>query len=152
VAYTGKSKERNISWTSHHWDPLIDMLSKSNRNLRNRVRGSLSLQIWHNRRMVNVALTHITKDKVGRANLKKTNPSRNKRRVMRSQRRTLESGVSSTKFSGTTLMNVAQNSHCWSSLKKNKRTMSWNLIQSRKRESELLIHNLVLQSQLRRSN
>jgi hypothetical protein len=35
------------------------------------------------------------------------------RRVMESQRRTLEYGASSTKSLGTILMNVSLNNHCW---------------------------------------
>jgi hypothetical protein len=55
--------------------------------------------------MENVALTHRT------TNLKKSNPSLKKRRVMGRQRRTLESGATSTKSLGTTPLNVAQNNH-----------------------------------------
>jgi hypothetical protein len=44
-------------------------------------------------------------------NLKTTSPSHKKRRVMGRRRRTLGSGVTSTKSLGTTPMNVAQNNH-----------------------------------------
>jgi hypothetical protein len=45
------------------------------------------------------------------------------------RRRTLESGVISTKSPGTTLMNVAQNNHWWPRSKKRSRTLIHNLIQ-----------------------
>jgi hypothetical protein len=61
--------------------------------------------------MENVSLTHIT------TNLKKTNPSLKKIRVMGRQRRTVESGATSTKSLGTTPVNVAQNNHWWLSSK-----------------------------------
>jgi hypothetical protein len=45
--------------------------------------------------------------------LPKTSPRHRKRRFTGRQRRTLENGVISTKSLGTTLMNIAQNSHWW---------------------------------------
>jgi hypothetical protein len=45
------------------------------------------------------------------------------------RRRTLESGVISTKSPGTTLMNVTQNNHWWSRSKTRSRTLIQNLIQ-----------------------
>jgi hypothetical protein len=62
--------------------------------------------------MVKEALTHRA------VNLKKTSPSHRKRRVTGRRRRTLGSGVTSTKSLGTTPMNVARNNHWWSSSKK----------------------------------
>lgn len=47
--------------------------------------------------MVKVALTHKTKDKETITNLGRTSPSHMQRRVTINQRRTLESGVKSTK-------------------------------------------------------
>jgi hypothetical protein len=52
--------------------------------------------------MIKIALTK---------SLLKTNPSHKKRRVTKRQRKTPENDVISTKAPGTTLMNVAQNSH-----------------------------------------
>jgi hypothetical protein len=63
--------------------------------------------------MVKVALTPKEKDRARMASPRTTSPSHKKRRVMGSRRRTLESGVSSTKSLGTTLMNVTPNNHCW---------------------------------------
>jgi hypothetical protein len=63
--------------------------------------------------MVNETLNH------RKTNLKTTNPSHKKRRVMGRRRRTLESGATSTKSLGTTLMNVTQNSHWWPRSNKN---------------------------------
>jgi hypothetical protein len=68
--------------------------------------------------MEKVALTHRTRGIVRKANLETTNPSHRKIRVRGRKRRTLESGVISTKSLGTTLMNAAQNSHYWPSVKK----------------------------------
>jgi hypothetical protein len=84
--------------------------------------------------MVNESLNHRTMDKERRSNLKTTNPSHKKGRVMGSRRRTLESGVISTKSLGTKLMNVARNNHCWMSLNKKSQTPTQTLIQSRIRE------------------
>jgi hypothetical protein len=68
-------------------------------------------------------------DRARKANLKRASPRCRKRRVTRSLRKTLESGVSSTTTLGTTLMNVAQYSHWWSSSKTKSRTPTWTLIQ-----------------------
>jgi hypothetical protein len=84
------------------------MLSKLSRNLSNKTSGNLGLKIHNNQSMVKVSLTHREID------LKKTSPSHMKRRVI-GIRMTLGSGGTSTKSLGTTLMNVAQNSHWWSS-------------------------------------
>jgi hypothetical protein len=81
------------------------MLLKSSRNLSTRTNGSSGLQIYNNQSMTKTALTN---------SLPKTSPRYRKRRVTGRQRRTLENGVISTKSPGTTLMNVAQNSHWWS--------------------------------------
>jgi hypothetical protein len=98
-----------IFWTSRHWEPLIDMLSKSSRNSSSRTSGSLGLQIHNNQSMVRVALTPRPKDRARMANPRITIPSHQQRRVMGSRRRTLENGVSSTKSLGTILMNVTPN-------------------------------------------
>jgi hypothetical protein len=65
-----------------------------------------------------------------KANLKRSSPRHRKRRVMGSLRKTLESGVSSTKSPGTTPMNVTRNSHWWSSSKKKNQNLTQTLIQS----------------------
>jgi hypothetical protein len=80
------------------------MLLKSSRNLNNETNESLGLQIRNNQSTIKKALTN---------NLPTTSPSHMKRRVMERQRRTLESGVISTKFPGTTPMNVAKKFHWW---------------------------------------
>jgi hypothetical protein len=98
----------------------IDMLSKSSRNLGTRTNGSSGLQIHNNQSMIKTTLTN---------NLPKTSPSHRKRRVTERRRRTLESGVISTKSPGTTLMNVTQNNHWWSRSKTRSRTLIQNLIQ-----------------------
>jgi hypothetical protein len=105
VVYAGTSKERWISWTSPHWEPLIDMFSKSRINLRSGISRSLGLQIFHNISMVKVDLiTYRKRDGAGRSNLETTNPNHMQIRVMISRKRTLESGVSSTRALGTTLL------------------------------------------------
>jgi hypothetical protein len=112
--YTGTSKPKWSFWTSHHWESLIDMLSKSSRNLSKRTSGSSgSANPSNNQSMVRVALTPREKDRERMASPRTTSPSHQQRRVMGSQRRTLESGVSSTKSLGTILMNVTPNNHCW---------------------------------------
>jgi hypothetical protein len=69
-------------------------------------------------------------DKDGPNNiLPKTSPSHKKIRVRERRRRTLESGVISTKSPGTTSMNVSQNSHWWPRSKTRSRTLIQNLIQ-----------------------
>jgi hypothetical protein len=71
------------------------------------------LQIRNNQSMTKMTLTN---------SLLKTSPSHRKRRVTGRQRRTPENGVISTKAPGTTLMNVAQNSHWWLRSKTRSRT------------------------------
>jgi hypothetical protein len=55
------------------------------------------------------------RDRENMATLRTTSPSRNTRRVMRSQRRTQENGVNTIKSLGTTPKNVTPSSHSWSS-------------------------------------
>jgi hypothetical protein len=50
--YTGTSKLKWSFWTSHRWELLIDMLSKSSRNLSTRTNGSSGLQICNNQSMI----------------------------------------------------------------------------------------------------
>jgi hypothetical protein len=69
------------------------------------------LKIRHNRIMLKENLTHGTKDKARKANLKRDNPRQMERRVMESLRKTLDCGVSSKTTPRTTRMNVAQNCH-----------------------------------------
>jgi hypothetical protein len=135
VAYIGTSKKRWISQTSPHWEFFIDMMSKCIINLNRGISWSYTLQIHNKKSMEKVALTHRTRDKARKANHKTISPSHRKIRVMGRQRRTLENGVSSKKYLGTTLMNVSQNSHCWLRLNKKSHTSNQNLIWSRIRES-----------------
>jgi hypothetical protein len=69
--YIGTYKPKWSLWTSHYWDPPIDMLSKSSKNLSSRTRRNLVLQI-HNQSMVNASLIHRTN------NLKTTSPRHRK--------------------------------------------------------------------------
>jgi hypothetical protein len=117
--YTDTSKLKWIFWTSHHLVLPIDMLLKSSRNLSTRTNGSSGLQIHNNQSMTKTTLTN---------SLPKTSPSHRKRRVTGRQRRTPENGAISTKSPGTTLMNVAQNSHWWPRSKTRSRTLIQNLI------------------------
>jgi hypothetical protein len=118
--YTDTSKLKWIFWTSHHWELLIDMLSKSSKNLGTRTNGSLGLQICNNQSMIKTTLTN---------NLSENQSKPHEKKGHRRRRRTLESGVISTKSPGTTLMNVAQNNHWWSRSKTRSRTLIQNLIQ-----------------------
>jgi hypothetical protein len=88
------------------------MLSKSRKNLSSRKSGSSGLQINNNQSMVRVALTPKPKERERMASPRITIPSHQQIRVMGSQRRTLESGVSYTKSLGTILMNVTPKSNC----------------------------------------
>jgi hypothetical protein len=72
------------------------MKSKLRRNSRRRVSG---------RSMVKEFINDIMKDRERKENLKRASTTCKKRRVMRSIRKTPESGVSSIKTLGTTLMN-----------------------------------------------
>lgn len=62
--------------------------------------------------MVKVVLTNKTKDRERIVRLKTTSLSHRQRKVMRSQRKTLESGHSSIKDHGKILLNVIENNHC----------------------------------------
>jgi hypothetical protein len=77
------------------------------RNLSNRISESSGLQICNKKITVKVTLTHRKMDIERNYNLNTKNPNPRKGRVMGSQKRILESGVSSTKSPHTTLMNVA---------------------------------------------
>jgi hypothetical protein len=103
-----------IFWTSHHSVLLIDMLLKLSRNLSTRTNESSGLQVCNNQSMTNKALAN---------SLSKTSPRHRKRRVTGRQRRTPKNGASSTKSTGTTPMNVAQNSHWWPRSKTKSRTL-----------------------------
>jgi hypothetical protein len=87
-------------------------------NSSNIVSRSSGLKIRHNRIMAKATLTHRTKDRARKTNLKRASERGKKKRATRSLRNKPESGVSSTKAFGTTQMNVARNSHWWSSSKK----------------------------------
>jgi hypothetical protein len=86
------------------------MLSRSSKKLR-RIGESLDLRTPHNRSREKVAPTHKTRDRANMTSLSKTSPGRNKIKVMRSQKRTEESGVNTIKSLGTTPKNVAPSSH-----------------------------------------
>jgi hypothetical protein len=86
---------------------------KSSRNLGSRTNESSSLEICNSQSMVRVALTPRPKDRVSMSNPRITIPIHQQRRVMGSQRRTLENCVISTKSIGKILMNVTQNIRCW---------------------------------------
>jgi hypothetical protein len=120
MVYIGASKQRCISWTPPHYELLIEMQSKFNKNSSNRVSKSSSLKICQNRSMEKETLNHTRKD-ISTRNfiLNIASPRHRKRRVMRSLRKTPKSGVSSTKSLGTKIMNVAQKTHWWSISKKN---------------------------------
>jgi hypothetical protein len=106
------------------------MQSKLSINSRNEVNESSVLKIRHNRRMEKETITHKRKDISTRKDkLKRSIPRCRRRRATRSLRKKLESGVSSTKSPRTTLMNVTQNIHWWTSSKKKNQNMTWNLIQ-----------------------
>jgi hypothetical protein len=47
--YIGTSKHKWSFWTSRRWEPLIDMLSKSSKNLSRGISGSLDLRMHHNK-------------------------------------------------------------------------------------------------------
>jgi hypothetical protein len=83
------------------------MVSKSSINLSSRISRSSGLKILNDKSMVKETLTHRTMDRERKSNLKTTIPRCKKRRVTGRRRRTLESGVSSTKSPGITLINVA---------------------------------------------
>jgi hypothetical protein len=93
---------------------------KIEQKFRHQKNGSLGLQICNNQSMIKKTLTN---------NLSKTSPSHRKRRVTGRGRRTLKSGVISTKSPGTTLMNVSQNNHWWLRSKTRSRTLIQNMIQ-----------------------
>jgi hypothetical protein len=107
-------KNKWIFWTSHHCVWLIDMLSRSSKNLSRRGK-SLDLQTPHSRSRAKVAPTHTTRNREKMATLRKTSPSHNTRRVMRSRRRTHENGVNTIKSLGTRPKNAAPSSPSWSS-------------------------------------
>jgi hypothetical protein len=69
--HIGTSKHRWISWTSPHWELLIDMQSKLRRNSSSGVSGSLGLKICHNRSMEKETLTHRMKDKARKSTSRK---------------------------------------------------------------------------------
>jgi hypothetical protein len=57
------------------------MLSKLSRNLSSGISGSLGLQNPQQKSMVKATLTHRTRDRARKSNLKTTSPSHRKRRV-----------------------------------------------------------------------
>jgi hypothetical protein len=137
--YTDTSKLKLIFWTSHHSVLLIDMLLKSSRNLSTRTNESSGLQIRNNQSMIKTTLTN---------SVSKTSPSHMKRRVMERRRRKPENGVISTKYPGTTSMNVTQNSHWWPRSKTRSRTLIQNMIHKILREDRSLMQTALLLSRL----
>jgi hypothetical protein len=85
------------------------MQSKLSRNSSRRVSG---------RSMVKEFINEIMKDRERKENLKRASTTCKKIRVMRSIRKTPESGESSITTLGTTLMNFIQYSHWWLSSKR----------------------------------
>jgi hypothetical protein len=123
------------------------MQSKLSINSRSGVSGILGLKMPHNRSMEKATLTHITKDKSTRkANLKRASTRCMQRRVTRSLRKTPESGVSSTKSLGTTLMKIARNSHWWPSSKKKNQNLTQTLIQSTIKGNKSSMQNPLISS------
>jgi hypothetical protein len=116
---------------------------KSSRNLSSKTSSSLGQQIRNNRSMVRVDLNSREKDRERMENPKTTSPSHQKRRVMESRRRKLESGVSSTKSLDTILINITPNSHYWLRRKPHGRMLTKTLIQNQKRENGSLMQNPV---------
>jgi hypothetical protein len=75
-------KHKWIFYTLPHLVWLIDMLSRSSRNLRRRGE-SLDMQSPHNRSREKVAPNHIERDKANMATLRTTSPRRNTREMRR---------------------------------------------------------------------
>jgi hypothetical protein len=100
------------SLKSLHWETLTNMLSRSSKSSSKKISRILALQTHLSKSTIEVALTPKGKDKARMDSPRTTSPNHQQRRVTGSQR-TPESGVSSTKSLGTTLMNVVPNSHCW---------------------------------------
>ena len=111
VSCTNTFKHKWVFWTSHHWEPLNDMLSKINKNSSKGISESLDLQMHHSRKQEKVAPTCRPKDKENITNLLTTYLSPKLRRVMERWRKTLGSGEIFIKYPGTTLMNSTQSSH-----------------------------------------
>ena len=112
VVYRDTFKQKWSFYTFHHCVRLTDMLSISSRNLSKRGE-SLDLQTPYSQSREKVAPNHKTRDRENMVSLRKTSPSRNPIRVMKSRRRTHESGVNTIKSLGTTPKNVAPRSHWW---------------------------------------
>jgi hypothetical protein len=87
-----------------------------------------------------------------KANLKRSSPRCRERRVMVILRKTLKSGVSSTIFLSTTMMNFAQYSHWWLSSKTKSQTLTWTLIPKIIKGDRSLMSNPMLLLQLQQSN
>jgi hypothetical protein len=100
------------------------MQSKLNRNSSNRVREFEFENTPQQKHGKGNSNSQNKGQSTRKANLKRVSPRHMQRRVTRSLRKTLESGVSSTKSLGTTLMNVARNNHWWSSSKKKNQNLT----------------------------
>lgn len=99
-AYTDTSRKRRSSWTSPHLAWRIDTLSKSSKSS-NRRSETLDLQIRR------------PKDKAKVGWPKTSCWSRKKRSTPQSQRRTQESGVSSTRVPFITQVSIGPSSSWW---------------------------------------
>jgi hypothetical protein len=75
-------KQKWSSWTSPHWERLIDTLSRSSINL-SRKGESLDMQTPHSQSKEKASPTHTTRDQVDMVTLRTTSPSLNTRRAMR---------------------------------------------------------------------
>jgi hypothetical protein len=98
-------------WTSHPWARPTNMLSKSSRSS-NKRRGNFGLGTPHNKSQEREAPTHQTKDRAKMDSIRTTSTSRKQRRTPERQRKIPESGATSIRALGITLMIVAQSS-CW---------------------------------------
>jgi hypothetical protein len=117
------------------------MLSRSSKSSTKRIRRISVMQTHRRRSTIKVALIPREKDRVRMASPRKTSRRHKKRRVVGSRRRTLESGVSSTKSLGTSLINVAPNNHCWLRQKPQSWMQTQTLIHNRIRENKSLTQN-----------
>jgi hypothetical protein len=119
---------------------------KIEKNSSNIVSGGSGLKILHKGIMENETLTHKTKERPWNVNLKRASLRHRKRRVSRSLRKTIESGVSSKIAPVTIQMNFTLNSHWWLSSKKKDRNRTWTLIQNTIKRNKSLMQNPLLPS------
>jgi hypothetical protein len=82
MAYTSTSKQRWIYWAYPHWKSLIDMFSKLRINLSSEISNISGLKVHNNINMVKISLAHRTRHGARKSNLKTSNPSCRKIRVI----------------------------------------------------------------------